>query len=33
MRVKDKINMDLQGLMENGAITIVAFGASVWYGS
>lgn len=32
MRVKDKINMDLKGLMENGPITIVAFGASVTHG-
>lgn len=33
MRVRDKINMDLNGLIENGPITIVAFGDSVTHGA
>lgn len=32
MLVKEKINMDLEGLVKNGAITIVAFGDSVTHG-
>ena len=33
MRIKDKIMMDKNGLMENGPITIVAFGDSVTHGA
>ena len=33
MNVKEKLNMDLQGLIENGPITIVAFGDSVTHGA
>ncbi len=33
MTVKEKLNMDLMGLRENGAINIVAFGDSVTHGS
>lgn len=33
MRIKDKINLDLQGLINEGAITIVAFGDSVTHGA
>ena len=33
MKVKDKIKMDRKGLVENGPITIVAFGDSVTYGA
>lgn len=33
MRIKDKINMDMQGLIQNGPITIVAFGDSVTHGA
>ena len=33
MKIKDKINMDLQDLIENGPITIVAFGDSVTHGA
>lgn len=33
MLIKDKINMDRQGLVENGPITIVAFGDSVTHGA
>lgn len=31
--IKDKINMDLYGLIENGPITIVAFGDSLTHGA
>ncbi len=33
MRVKDKINLDYEGLCQHGAITIVAFGDSVTHGA
>lgn len=33
MKIKEKINIDLQGLMECGPITIVAFGDSVTHGA
>lgn len=33
MKIRDKINMDIEGLEENGPITIVAFGDSVTHGS
>lgn len=33
MRIKDKINMDYNGLIEHGPITIVAFGDSVTHGA
>lgn len=33
MRVKDKINLDYDGLCKHGAITIVAFGDSVTHGA
>lgn len=33
MRVKDKINLEYDGLVEHGAITIVAFGDSVTHGA
>ncbi len=33
MTVKEKLNMDLMGLRENGAINIVAFGDSVTHGA
>ena len=33
MKIKEKINMDLDGLIENGPITIVAFGDSVTHGA
>ena len=33
MKITEKINMDTQGLIENGPITIVAFGDSVTHGS
>lgn len=33
MRIKEKINMDMQGLIQNGPITIVAFGDSVTHGA
>lgn len=29
MRIKEKINLDMEGLIQNGPITIVAFGDSV----
>ena len=32
MRIKEKINLDLNGLIENGPINIVAFGDSVTHG-
>ena len=33
MKLIDKINMDMQGLIKNGPITIVAFGDSVTHGA
>lgn len=33
MKISDKIKMDYQGLIENGPITIVAFGDSLTHGS
>ncbi len=33
MHIKDKINLDYQGLVEEGPITIVAFGDSVTHGA
>lgn len=33
MRIKEKINMDVQGLIAHGPITIVAFGDSVTHGA
>jgi lysophospholipase L1-like esterase len=33
MKVKEKINMDIEGLVENGPINIVAFGDSVTHGA
>jgi len=33
MKITDKINMDINGLIENGPITIVAFGDSVTHGA
>ena len=33
MHIKEKINMDLDGLVNNGPITIVAFGDSVTHGA
>lgn len=33
MKITDKINMDMQELIENGPITIVAFGDSVTHGA
>ena len=33
MRITEKINMDVSGLIKNGPITIVAFGASVTHGA
>lgn len=33
MRIKDKINLDYEGLCQHGAITIVAFGDSVTHGA
>ncbi len=33
MRIKEKINMDLDGLIRNGPINIVAFGDSVTHGA
>lgn len=33
MRVKEKLTLDYQGLIEHGAITIVAFGDSVTHGA
>ena len=33
MKISEKINLDLQGLIENGPITIVAFGDSVTHGA
>lgn len=33
MKIKEKINMDFDGLIENGPITIVAFGDSVTHGA
>lgn len=33
MRIAEKINLDKQGLIENGPITIVAFGDSVTHGA
>ena len=33
MRIKEKLNMDYNGLVENGPITIVAFGDSVTHGA
>ena len=33
MNIKDKIRMDKNGLIENGPITIVAFGDSVTHGA
>ena len=33
MKITEKINLDLQGLIDNGPITIVAFGDSVTHGS
>ena len=33
MKIKEKINLDLDGLIENGPITIVAFGDSVTHGA
>lgn len=33
MKIKDKIKLDLNGLIEHGPITIVAFGDSVTHGS
>ena len=33
MKIKEKINMDLEGLIKNGPITIVAYGDSVTHGA
>ena len=33
MKIKEKINLDLNGLIEHGPITIVAFGDSVTHGA
>ena len=33
MRIKEKITMDIRGLIDNGPITIVAFGDSVTHGA
>ena len=33
MKITDKINMNYDGLLENGPITIVAFGDSVTHGA
>lgn len=33
MHVRDKLNMDMEGLIQNGPITIVAFGDSVTHGA
>ena len=33
MKIIDKLNMDYNGLIENGPITIVAFGDSVTHGA
>lgn len=33
MRIKDKINLDYEGLCRHGAVTIVAFGDSVTHGA
>ncbi len=33
MKIKDKINLDINGLINEGAITIVAFGDSVTHGA
>ena len=33
LKIKDKINMDMEQLMENGPITIVAFGDSITHGA
>ena len=33
MKISEKINMDIDGLIENGPITIVAFGDSVTHGA
>ncbi len=33
MRIKEKINLDMEGLIQNGPITIVAFGDSVTHGA
>jgi lysophospholipase L1-like esterase len=33
MKIKEKINLDMQGLIENGPITIVVFGDSVTHGA
>ena len=33
MKIKEKINLDMQGLIEHGPITIVAFGDSVTHGA
>ena len=33
MKIKEKINMDLAGLIKNGPITIVAYGDSVTHGA
>ena len=33
MRIKEKINLDMKGLVEHGPITIVAFGDSVTHGA
>ena len=33
MKIKEKINMDIHGLMANGPITIAVFGDSVSHGA
>ena len=33
MKISEKINLDMQGLIEHGPITIVAFGDSVTHGA
>ncbi len=33
MNIKEKLNMDKEALLKNGAITIVAFGDSVTHGA
>ena len=33
MKIRDKINLDKEGLIEHGPITIVAFGDSVTHGA
>ena len=33
MRIKEKINLDMKGLIEHGPITVVAFGDSVTHGA